>query len=143
FLLDDPRHKGAQALLRDLNARYRDLRALHARDTEESGFRWVVREDAEQSVFAYLRLGDEADPAVLVVCNFTPVPRYGYRVGVPVSGFWREALNSDAAGYGGSNVGNGGGVWAEGTASHDQPASMLLTLPPLATLILVAEPAGG
>ncbi len=143
FLLDDPRHKGAQALLRDLNAQYRGLRALHARDTEESGFEWVVREDAEQSVFAYLRRGDDADPVVLVVCNFTPMPRHGYRVGVPTSGHWREALNSDAAAYGGSDVGNYGGAWAEDVVSHGQPASLVLTLPPLSTMILVAEPAGG
>jgi 1,4-alpha-glucan branching enzyme len=142
FLLDEPLHKGAQALLRDLNARYRDLRALHARDTEASGFQWVEREDAEHSVFAYLRRGDDADPAVLVACNFTPVPRYGYRLGVPVSGHWREALNSDAALYGGSNLGNAGGVWADGGPSHDQPHSLLLTLPPLSTVILVADPAG-
>ncbi len=143
FLLDDPRHRGVQSLLRDLNAAYRELPALHVRDTDERGFEWVVREDAEQSVFAYLRRGEDTDPAVLVVCNFTPVPRYGYRVGVPVSGYWREALNSDAGIYGGSNVGNSGGVWSDGSPSHDQPASLLLTLAPLATVVLVADPAGG
>ena len=136
-----PTQRG-QARLRDLNARYRDLRALHACDTEASGFQWVVREDAEQSVFAYLRLGQAADPPVLVVCNFTPVPRYGYRLGVPVPGHWREALNSDAALYGGSNVGNAGGVAADGGPSHEQPHSLLLALPPLATVILVANPDG-
>jgi 1,4-alpha-glucan branching enzyme len=136
FLLDQRMHRGVQALVGDLNAAYRNLGALHKHDCDAAGFRWVVLEDAEQSVFAYLRLGAEGDAPVLVVCNFTPVPRYGYRVGVPQGGAWREILNSDAAIYGGSNLGNGGVVEAEAVASHGLPASLVLTLPPLATLIL-------
>jgi 1,4-alpha-glucan branching enzyme len=137
FLLDNPMNRGVQSLLVDLNAAYRTHRALHVRDTEPSGFRWVVIDDAEQSVFAYLRLGLESDPAVLVVCNFTPVPRYGYRLGVPHAGVWREIVNTDAAIYGGSNVGNGGAVQADLVPSHDLPASIALTLPPLATIMFV------
>ena len=124
--------------MRDLNTLYKALPALHALDCVAEGFRWVVLDDADQSVFAYLRLGGENSTPVLVVCNFTPVPRYGYRLGVPQGGAWREALNTDAATYGGSNVGNGGAVQAEDVASHELPASLLLTLPPLATIILTA-----
>ncbi len=135
-LLDQPENRGVQALLRDLNGLYKTMPALHARDCSPDGFRWVVLDDAEQSVFAYLRFGGESAAPALVVCNFTPVPRYGYRLGVPQGGAWREVLNTDAATYGGSNVGNGGAVHAEDVPSHELPASLLLTLPPLATIIL-------
>jgi 1,4-alpha-glucan branching enzyme len=136
FSLDNPLNKGVQTLLRDLNAVYRHMRALHVRDCDPAGFAWVVMDDAEQSVYAYLRLGNADDAPVLVVCNFTPVPRLGYRIGVPRGGAWRELVNTDSAMYGGSNMGNGGQVEADITASHGQPASLVLTLPPLATLIL-------
>ncbi len=136
-LLDQPEHKGVQSLVRDLNAAYCNNAALHARDCDPDGFQWVVMDDAEQSVFAFLRLAPDAPPA-LVVCNFTPVPRYGYRLGAPQGGAWREVLNTDAAVYGGGNIGNSGGIDADDRPSHNQPASLLLTLPPLATIILVA-----
>ena len=136
FLLDDPRHAGVQRLVRDLNHAYCELPALHRRDARPDGFRWVVLDDREHSVFAYLRFGDEDDAPVLVVCNFTPLPRFGYRVGVPRAGQWREVLNSDAGTYGGSNMGNGGVVDAGEQASHGLPASLSLTLPPLATIVL-------
>jgi 1,4-alpha-glucan branching enzyme len=139
FLLDEPRHCGVRDVVRDLNAAYRALPALHARDCDHEGFRWVVLDDAGQSVFAYLRFGNSGDAPVLVVCNFTPVPRYDYRVGVPVGGRWREVLNTDAATYGGANLGNAGGVATTDVASHGLPASVALMLPPLATIILVAE----
>ena len=138
-LLDQPENKGVQTLMRDLNTLYKAVPALHALDCVAEGFRWVVLDDADQSVFAYLRLGGENSTPVLVVCNFTPVPRYGYRLGVPQGGAWREVLNTDAGVYGGSNVGNAGIVAADGNPSHGLPASLLLTLPPLATLILSAE----
>jgi 1,4-alpha-glucan branching enzyme len=138
FLLDDPMHRGVQSLVRDLNAAYCGNRALHVRDSRPDGFRWVVMEDADQSVFGYLRLGEEGDAPILVVCNFTPVPRYGYRLGVPRSGLWQEIVNTDASVYGGSGMGNGGQVWADEHPMHDQPASVALTVPPLATLILRA-----
>ncbi len=130
-LLDHP--------VRDLNNAYRHVPALHQLDCAPAGFRWLVLDDAEQSVLAYLRMGRDGAKPALVVCNFTPVPRLGYRVGVPAPGMWREVLNTDAAIYGGSNTGNGGAVHAEPIPQHDHPDSVSLTLPPLATLILVAE----
>jgi 1,4-alpha-glucan branching enzyme len=138
YLLDDPRHAGVQSLVRDLNNVYRETPALHRKDCEADGFRWVVIDDSDQSVFAYLRFGAAGDPPVLAVCNFTPVPRSGYRVGVPRPGVWIEVLNTDVAGYGGGNMGNGGGLTASGIESHGLPASLELVLPPLATLILRA-----
>jgi 1,4-alpha-glucan branching enzyme len=134
--LSDPRHAGVQHLVRDLNAVYRATPALHRRDTEGSGFRWVVLDDREQSVFAFLRLGEEGDRPVLVVSNFTPVPRHDYRVGVPDEGYWREVLNTDADLYGGTNLGNAGGVGSQPIASHGYPASIGVLVPPLATVIL-------
>ena len=138
-LLDQPENRGIQTLMRDLNTLYKSMPALHALDGVPEGFRWVVLDDADQSVFAYLRLGGESSTPVLVVCNFTPVPRYGYRLGVPQGGAWREVLNTDAGVYGGSNVGNSGAVGAEDVPSNGLPASLLLTLPPLATLVLSVE----
>lgn len=137
-LLDDSANKGVQLLVRDLNARYCSMPALHQRDCAADGFRWVVIDDADQSVFAYLRLGNDGAKPALVVCNFTPVPRYGYRLGVPQGGGWQEVLNSDAGIYGGSNLGNGGWLHAQDVPSHGLPASLSLTLPPLATLIIMA-----
>ena len=133
-LLDDPAHRGVQSLVRDLNGQYRAQPALHALDHEPAGFDWLISDDRTNSVFAYLRHGPH--DTVLVVSNFTPVPRYDYRVGVPAAGQWVEILNSDAALYGGSNMGNAGAVTADAAPAHGQPASLSLTLPPLATLFL-------
>ena len=138
-LLDDPRHRGVQRLVRDLNAAYRDLPALHRLDASPEGFRWVVGGDRDQSVFAWLRQGGEGDTPALVVCNFTPVPREDYRIGVPWGGTWHEALNTDAESYGGSNKGNGGHVASQPIASHGFADSLLLVLPPLATLVLTPQ----
>jgi 1,4-alpha-glucan branching enzyme len=138
WLLDRPENTGVQAVLRDLNQLYRNHPALHRRDCDGSGFRWVVGADREQSVFAYLRFGDEGDRPVLVVCNLTPVPRHGYRLGVPQGGSWREIMNTDAGIYGGSNLGNGGWVTADDQSWGDFPASVSLTLPPLSTVIFEA-----
>ncbi len=137
-LLDVPHHLGVQALIRSLNGAYRRIPALHQGDCDPRGFQWVVVGDSANSVFAYLRVATDGSPAALVVCNFTPMPRYGYRLGVPHDGAWSEVLNTDAGDYGGSNVGNGGDVHAEAIALHGFPASLSLTLPPLATLILQA-----
>jgi 1,4-alpha-glucan branching enzyme len=134
--LDHPRHRGVQLLLADLNRLYTALPALHVKDCNHEGFRWVVLHDADQSVYAYLRFGNWGHKPVLVVCNFTPVPRHDYRIGVSQAGIWREVLNTDSERYGGSNLGNGGQVEAHEVAMHDQPASVSLLLPPLATLIL-------
>jgi len=138
-LLDDSCHKGVQALIRDLNHAYRSIPALHERDCEWRGFEWIVSDDRDNSIVAWLRRGDKEDSIAVVVANFTPVPREGYRIGVPMPGFYREAVNTDASIYGGSNVGNLGGVTAEVAPSHGFPCSLCLTIPPLATLIFVLE----
>ncbi|MCW5695751.1 MAG: 1,4-alpha-glucan branching protein GlgB [Bauldia sp.] len=135
-LLDQREHLGVQMLVGDLNRLYRAVPALHARDCEPGGFQWVIGNDVESSVVAWFRRGHRDTDLALVVSNFTPVPRTGYRIGVPAPGFWREAINTDAAVYGGGNVGNLGGVEAEPIESHGHPWSVRLTLPPLATLIL-------
>ncbi len=135
WLLDHWPHQGVQALIRDLNRIYRETPALYARDCEPEGFRWIVVNDDSQSVLAFLRRGAQTDPPVAVVCNFTPEPRMNYRLGLPYEGHWREALNSDAGIYGGSNMGNLGGVIAEPRPSHGFPCSATLALPPLATAV--------
>jgi 1,4-alpha-glucan branching enzyme len=135
-LLEDGFHKGVQNLIRDLNHAVISIPALHERDTDASGFQWLVADDAENSVIAWLRRGDDPEKIAIVVSNFTPVPRDGYRIGVPLPGTYREVVNSDAALYGGSNMGNGGSVVAREEESHGHPYSLCLTLPPLATLIL-------
>ncbi|WP_321904301.1 1,4-alpha-glucan branching protein GlgB [Paraburkholderia tropica] len=134
-LLDDPLHRGVQALVRDLNRLYADEPALHVLDTEPGGFEWLVSDDSENSVLAWRRV-DGAGNEIVVVCNFTPVPRHGYRIGMPQPGQWEEALNSDAEVYGGANIGNGGLVSTEPVPSHGRPQSAALVLPPLGTLIL-------
>ncbi len=137
-LLDDACHAGVQRTVRDLNRLYRDLPALHRRDAEGDGFRWVVLDDRANSVFAFLRCGGPDDRPALTVCNFTPVPRLSYRLGVPCGGGWREVFNSDAEIYGGSNMGNGGWVEAAAEPHGDFPATLALILPPLATIVLQA-----
>ena len=141
-LLDaGPFHLGLQRLVRDLNGVYRREGALHEVDFEPAGFEWVDSNDWQSSVVAFLRRAREPGDVVLVVSNFTPVVRSDYRVGVPRPGRWRELVNTDADAYGGSGQGNAGGVWAEPKAWHGRPHSLLLTLPPLSTVILKpAEP---
>ena len=139
-LLNERLHAGLRQCVCDLNRLYRGIPALYARDCEAEGFQWIVVDDARQSVFAWLRRGAEADVPVLIVCNFTPVPRLDYRVGVPFPGRWREVMNTDAEAYGGSGLGNLGGVEASARPSHGLPASVALLLPPLATLYFQFEP---
>ncbi len=134
-LLDYPLHQGVQRLIRDLNRLYRAVPSLHVGDAWPWGFQWVVADDRAQSVFAYLRKQSNNQAPVLVVCNFTPVPRMGYRIGLPVSGRWVECMNTDAEAYGGSGVGNLGLVLAQEIPSHGLPASAEFILPPLATII--------
>ena len=134
-LTDYPLHRGMQSLIRDLNAAYKALPALHELDCEAAGFEWIIGDDRDNSVFAFLRRGASDDKLALVVCNFTPVPRHGYRVGVPTAGFYREVVNTDAGLYGGGNIGNAGGLATEAQESHGKPQSLMLTLPPLATVI--------
>jgi 1,4-alpha-glucan branching enzyme len=139
-LLGGPPHAGLHHCVRDLNTLYRSVPAMHARDCEPEGFQWIVVDDAAQSVFAWLRFGAPEDSPVAVVCNFTPVPRHEYRIGLPFSGRWREVMNTDAAIYGGSGLGNLGGVHASALPSHGLPASASVLLPPLATLWFQYEP---
>ena len=139
FLLDNPEHAGIQRLVRDLNQLYRREPALHLRDSEPEGFRWIVGDDRSNSVFAYFRLGQEGHAPVLVVCNMTPTPRSNYRIGVPAGGIWREIMNTDSRFYGGSDMGNGGELHAVPQPMHGEAHSLDLTLPPLATLFLRAE----
>jgi 1,4-alpha-glucan branching enzyme len=138
-LLEDGNHAGVQRLVRDLNRLYRDLPALHELDCAPEGFRWIEGGDVENSVFSFLRLGHEGTPPVAVVANFTPVPREGYRIGLPHTGRWREAFNSDSREYGGTGSGNGGFVDAGAEGLHGQPASCTLTLPPLGAVVLTPE----
>lgn len=125
---------GARALVRDLNQLYRSEPALHRHDCQADGFEWIEATDVDNSVFAFLRRGAEGETA-LVICNFTPIVRRGYRVGAPAAGQWTERLNTDAALYGGSGVGNGGAAEARPSPWHGRPFSLELTLPPLATLV--------
>ncbi|MFZ0425308.1 MAG: 1,4-alpha-glucan branching protein GlgB [Xanthobacteraceae bacterium] len=133
--LDDPAHAGVQRLVRDLNHLYVAEPALHRRDCDGDGFMWTVGDDRSNSVYAFLRLAPD-QPSVLVVCNMTPVPRQGYRIGVPHAGGWREILNTDSGYYGGSNIGNEGRVETSAIAAHGQPQSVELALPPLSTIFL-------
>ena len=133
---EGPYHRGLQRLVRDLNRLYRGERALHELDADPAGFAWIDCADWEQSVVSFVRRARDAGDFVLVVCNFTPVPRYAYRVGVQRPGYYREVINSDAGEYGGSNLGNAGGAWAEPMPWQGQPHSLTLTLPPLAVLVL-------
>ncbi len=135
-LLHYPRHAGVQRWVSDLNQLYRKEPALHELDLNAGGFEWVAANDSDQSVISFLRKGKTPEKSVLAVCNFTPVPRFHYRLGVPRGGFWRELLNSDADVYGGSGLGNAGGVSADAVASHGRPYSLSLTLPPLGVLFL-------
>ena len=134
-----PEHAGVQRLVRELNRVYRSEPALHQIDFAPEGFEWLVGDDAASSVIVFLRKGREPGSTVLVACNFTPLPRENYLVGVPAGGHWRELLNSDAADYGGAGWGNLGRVTAAPLAWRGQPSSISLTLPPLATIILKHE----
>jgi 1,4-alpha-glucan branching enzyme len=135
-LLDDEAHAALRHWVKDLNALYRAEPALHQVDFEPGGFRWIDCNDNENSVVSIVRYARDRHDAVVVILNFTPVPRQQYRVGVPDAGWYVERLNSDAAMYGGGNVGNGGGVATEPVAAHGFEQSLRLTIPPLACLIL-------
>jgi 1,4-alpha-glucan branching enzyme len=139
-MLEEASHQGIQHLTRDLNWLYRDLAALHELDCEPGGFRWIDCEDADQNVIAFLRRSASGDHAV-IVCNFSPVVRDRYRIGVPETGQYREVLNTDAREYGGSGVGNLGIVINDPVPCHGMPHSLSLTLPPLAVLVLLPPPA--
>jgi 1,4-alpha-glucan branching enzyme len=140
-LLQYAPHEGVRRLVADLNRMYRSELALFEHDCQPAGFEWVDCADWQGSILSFLRRGRGAD-AVLVACNFTPVPRIGYRLGVPFGGTWRELLNSDGEAYGGSGMGNFGGIAAEEIPTHGRPFSLNLTLPPLGAVFLKGEAPG-
>jgi 1,4-alpha-glucan branching enzyme len=135
-LLQYPLQAGLQRCVADLHRVYRAHRALYEVDFDWQGFQWLESHDNENSVFAFLRRGRDPGETVVVVSNFTPVPRYEYRVGVPTGGPWREILNTDSSLYAGGNIGNGGQIWAQDEAWSGQPHSLCLTLPPLGAIYL-------
>jgi 1,4-alpha-glucan branching enzyme len=138
-LLDDPFHDGMRRLVRDLNHLYRSTPALHRLDCDPDGFSWIDAANAPESVLSYLRRGRDPHELAVIVCNFTPVPRQNYRIGVPRPGRYRERVNTDATDYAGSGVGNAGEVHAEPHPMHGQPYSMSLNLPPLGTLVFTLD----
>ncbi|MGA2390594.1 MAG: 1,4-alpha-glucan branching protein GlgB [Candidatus Sulfotelmatobacter sp.] len=138
-VLQYPVHSGVQNWVAELNRAYREEPGLHVLDNNAGGFEWVDCNDSLTSTISLLRKTESPQDTVLVVCNFTPVVRTGYRVGVPTGGYWRELLNSDAKEYGGTGIGNLGGVHAEATEAHGRPYSLRLTLPPLGALFLKCQ----
>ena len=129
-------HQGVKQLVSDLNALYKSEPALHQIDFDWQGFDWLELHDWENSVLAFLRRGKDPNECIVVICNFTPVVREPYRIGVPVGGFYREILNTDSDCYGGSNVGNFGGTWAHPHAWGGRPFHLTLKLPPLGAVFL-------
>lgn len=138
-LLEKPLHAGLRRWVRDLNTTYRGEPSLHQRDFDASGFAWVDCSDVPRSVISFLRRGQNPEDQLLFVCNFTPVVRQNYRVGVPQEGLWKEILNSDAPLYGGSGQGNFGGLQGAPLSVHGQPFSLNMTLPPLAVVVFQHE----
>ncbi len=141
-VVDDPFHRGMQRCVQDLNRMYRREPALHTQDFTQEGFVWVDYHDWENSTLSFLRRPSGGDDILLVVLNFTPIPRTNYRIGVPRAGFWQEIFNSDASHYGGGNTGNQGGVEASPLARHGYFNSISLTLPPLSAVFLKSQEQG-
>jgi 1,4-alpha-glucan branching enzyme len=146
--LDDPAHRGILQLVTDLNGRYRETPALWSLDIDPAGFQWIDANDASGNVLSFLRFGKpttgadgEPEPgqALAVVANFAGMPHHDYRIGLPRPGFWREVVNTDAEGYGGSGVGNLGGVHAVAEPWHGQPYSATIGAPPLGTVWFLHE----
>jgi 1,4-alpha-glucan branching enzyme len=138
-LLEQPEHAGIQSLVRDLNRAYRAEPALWELDFDPIGFWWIEANAADDNVFAFARRDREGDRMIVFVANLSPVPRHNYRLGLPRSGVWRELVNTDSGYYGGSDVGNLGGVTAEPIGWSGQPFSAEFTLPPLGALWLVPD----
>jgi 1,4-alpha-glucan branching enzyme len=138
-LLENPQHAGVQSLVRDLNHAYKAERALWEADDDHTAFWWIEANDADNNVFAFARRTQDSERVVVFVANLSPVPRTGYRLGLPRSGRWREAVNTDSGFYGGSDVGNLGGVEAGAPAWQNQPFSAEVNLPPLGALWLVPD----
>jgi 1,4-alpha-glucan branching enzyme len=131
-LLQYKDHREMQGWVMQLNMLYRNEPALHEHDFSWDGFKWIDCNDWENSVISFMRKGKAESEAVIVVCNFTPVPRLNYKIGAPMAGFWKEILNSDAKEFGGSGCGNLGGVEAKDASSHGMSHSLIITVPPLA-----------
>ncbi|MGA8143178.1 MAG: alpha amylase C-terminal domain-containing protein [Candidatus Acidiferrales bacterium] len=138
-LLQDPFHAGLKRWVRDLNTLYRGEPLLHEMDFNSAGFEWVDCKDFQRSIISFLRRGRNPGDQLLFVCNFTPVARHNYRVGVPAEGYWREILNSDADLYGGCGQGNLGGLTAVPLPIHGRPFSLNMTLPPLGIVVFRPE----
>jgi 1,4-alpha-glucan branching enzyme len=138
-LLKNPLHAGLLRWVRDLNTVYRGQSSLHESDFDAAGFEWVDCKDSEQSIISFLRRGPSSDDQILFVCNFTPVVRENYRVGVPVKGLWKEVLNSDAPLYGGSGQGNLGGLSTIPLPIHGRPFTLNMRLPPLGMVAFQAD----
>jgi 1,4-alpha-glucan branching enzyme len=134
-LLSYPLHHGLQQWVKDLNYVYKEEPALYELDKESAGFEWIDCTDYEQSIFTYMRVGRNPNNNLVVACNFTPVPRHNYMIGVPHGGYWKEILNSDAVNYGGSGQGNLGGIDASPVSFHGRRNALVLTLPPLAMVV--------
>ena len=135
FQLDIPFHSGVQQLVKDLNKVYQDFPALYRNDCHPSGFTWLDHDNAEQSVYSFIRFGAKGEKPAIVVCNFTPQVHHNFRIGVPSDGQYIELLNTDADIYGGSNQGNAAGIISQATPWQNQPASIEITVPPLSTVI--------
>ena len=139
-LLQYPYQQGLQMLVRDLNALYRSNPSLYETDCFPEGFQWIDCHDSDNSIISYVRLARNPEDFLVIVCNFTPVVRRGYRLGVPKGGPYTEVLNTDAGFYAGSGVGNAGRVDAEQHEAHGRPFSLVLDLPPLGSLVLKPFP---
>jgi 1,4-alpha-glucan branching enzyme len=139
-LLERPLHRGLQQFVKDLNRVYAAERSLYECDASPAGFQWIDCNDSDNSVVALLRRAEDPNDFVVAIVNFTPVPRHGYVLGAPRAGRYDELLNSDAAAYGGTNVGNDGVVYSDPIPSHGHAQSLRLTLPPLGFLLLKPEP---
>src|ERR1700730_16106237 len=139
-LLQYDSHRGIQSLVADLNRLYAAQPALHEVDFDWHGFEWIDCNDADNSVFSFIRRGKKPEDVMIVVLNATPVVRKGYRIGVPQPGFYKEIMNTDAAIYGGSNVGNMGGIRSEAVLQTGRNHSIPMTLPPLAAVFLKWTP---
>lgn len=139
-LLDNPLNHGLQAWMKDLNKVYQEEKALYELDKDGNGFEWIDCTDYEQSIFTYMRNARDPKNNLVVACNFTPVPRHNYMVGVPHGGYWKEILNSDASAYGGSGQGNLGGIDASPVSFHGRRNALVMTLPPLSMVVFKAQP---
>ncbi len=141
WLLDSPEHSGVQRVVSDLNRVYRETSALWSQDTVPAGFHWIDANDAEGNVFSFLRFGTDGS-MLACVANFSSVPHLEYRLGLPAAGRWEEIINTDAEVYGGSGIGNLGGVDAVAVSHHGQAASATMRVPPLGTIFLRYRPEG-